>query len=353
MTKLIFIISLFLNIVIGKTAKCNEDNKCGEDSPCCSEHGYCGSDLKFCNIGCDPLGSNSDSSCMKPAKCESKAYKFDEKRISTRDDYDGDFEKYDFIITGDYDLKDGKLILKLNKDKGSKVMLTRYAKFATISAKMKSGHSKGVISSFITMSDVKDEIDFEWVGSNTNEIQTNFYYRGVLDHKNGNKTITPIDTHKEFQDYTIDWQSDGIDWKVGNSTIRKMNNKEKLPNTPSRIELGIWNGGSGAEGTKEWAGGEVNFGEAERKDSKGNGYFTIEIESLSVKCNGNFDSSSIEDVRGFEENRKKRSLEKTKSGKAGKKGNGVGLFQNNDLFGHASHVSYSLSLVLIAGLALF
>jgi hypothetical protein len=39
----------------------------------------------------------------------------------------------------------------------------------------------GVVSAAITMSDVKDEIDWEWTGTTTSEAQTNIWFLGIAD----------------------------------------------------------------------------------------------------------------------------------------------------------------------------
>lgn len=41
----------------------------------------------------------------------------------------------------------------------------------------------GVVSAAITMSDVKDEIDWEWTGTDTSNAQTNIWFLGIADCK--------------------------------------------------------------------------------------------------------------------------------------------------------------------------
>ena len=50
---------------------------------------------------------------------------------------------------------------------------------------MKSSRGVGVVSAFILLSDVKDEIDFEFVGADLKNAESNFYYQGVTDCKFG------------------------------------------------------------------------------------------------------------------------------------------------------------------------
>ena len=46
---------------------------------------------------------------------------------------------------------------------------------------MKTSRGAGVVSAFVLFSDVQDEIDFEFVGTDLNTAQSNFYWQGVTD----------------------------------------------------------------------------------------------------------------------------------------------------------------------------
>lgn len=45
---------------------------------------------------------------------------------------------------------------------------------------VKSGRWGGVVTAFITMSSVKDEIDWEWPGANTTQAQSNYFWQGFI-----------------------------------------------------------------------------------------------------------------------------------------------------------------------------
>ena len=45
---------------------------------------------------------------------------------------------------------------------------------------VKTGKWGGVVTAFITMSDIKDEIDWEFPGGATTEAQSNFFWQGVI-----------------------------------------------------------------------------------------------------------------------------------------------------------------------------
>lgn len=45
---------------------------------------------------------------------------------------------------------------------------------------VKTGKWGGVVTAFITMSDIKDEIDWEFPGAQTTEGQSNYFWQGVV-----------------------------------------------------------------------------------------------------------------------------------------------------------------------------
>ena len=47
-------------------------------------------------------------------------------------------------------------------------------------ATVKTSRWNGVITAFITMSDIKDEIDWEFAGNATHEGQSNYFWQGFI-----------------------------------------------------------------------------------------------------------------------------------------------------------------------------
>lgn len=70
--------------------------------------------------------------------------------------------------------EDGKAV------KGTKLSSTRYVHYGTITAKLKTAKWPGIVTAFITMSDVKDEIDWEWTGADVTEAQSNLFWQGFI-----------------------------------------------------------------------------------------------------------------------------------------------------------------------------
>lgn len=64
---------------------------------------------------------------------------------------------------------------------GTLLTSTRYVWYGKISATLTTSQGAGVVTAFIMMSDVKDEIDFEFVGTDLESAQSNYYFQGITD----------------------------------------------------------------------------------------------------------------------------------------------------------------------------
>ncbi|RKP25467.1 glycosyl hydrolases family 16-domain-containing protein, partial [Syncephalis pseudoplumigaleata] len=260
-------------------ANCGElGRKCDKFSPCCSG-GYCDSKLRFCAVNCDPENSYSAKSCFPRPGCVNFETNFgDAKKMTTLENYDGNYQKYELYsdfqpnnahINGNGELQlDMKLGTQKNKEGnyegfGATVTWTRFMQYGRATVEMKSASlSPGVVSSFITKSPEGDEIDFEWVGKDPEEVQSNFYYNNELDYTKGAHHQVGADTSKTYNRYTIQWSPDEIAWLINDKVVRTAKRADtkqadgsyKFPNKMSRIQLSIWDGGMGAEGTAKWAG---------------------------------------------------------------------------------------------------
>lgn len=148
------------------------------------EYGQCGTGA-YCLGGCDPISSYSLDSCVGEPVCQSKTYKWDSldsAALNTK--YLGNASEYDWVYSGYPKLDDGNLLLTMPKNTvGTLFANNHYVWYGKISGKVKSSRGAGVVTAFILLSDVKDEIDFEWIGADLANVQTNYYWQGVLNCK--------------------------------------------------------------------------------------------------------------------------------------------------------------------------
>lgn len=212
--------------------------------------------------------------------------------------YDGNATKYDFTLDkGDlYNLNDsaGDLALLLTETNGgTRISSAHYMWYGTVTAKLKATKWAGVVTAFITMSDVKDEIDWEWPGANTTSAQSNFFWLGKVNYTSTNGQVESVstDTYSNPHTYTFDWQEDQLTWMVDGATVRTVkksdtvvNGTANYPTTPARVQLSVWPAGinTSAPGTIEWSGGMINWNDPDYQAA--GGHFAAVFESVSVTC---------------------------------------------------------------------
>jgi hypothetical protein len=145
-----------------------------------TEYGQCGTGA-FCLGGCDVINSHSFDSCVPNPTCQDATYTFKNlDNVQSIDKYLGDPSKIDWQSQGKASSYNDNLLLTLSQDtSGTLLASTHYVWYGNICAKLSTSQGKGVVTAFIMMSDVKDEIDFEFVGADIQHAQSNFYSQGV------------------------------------------------------------------------------------------------------------------------------------------------------------------------------
>jgi beta-glucanase (GH16 family) len=115
--------------------------------------------------------------------CESKTYTFDNlDGIEPNTKYLGDASKSDWVSSGQPLSFNGNLLLTMAPNTvGTLLASNHYLWYGNITARLKTSRGQGVVTAFILLSDVKDEIDFEFIGADLNTAQTNFYFQGITD----------------------------------------------------------------------------------------------------------------------------------------------------------------------------
>ncbi|CAI7669726.1 unnamed protein product [Penicillium pancosmium] len=271
---------------------CSTSKSCPKEYPCCSE-GTCDTGT-YCLGGCDPRMSYSLDACTPKAVGQDRTFSWsnlDNAALNTK--YLGNASESDWEYSGSPKLKDGNIILTMPQNSvGTLVSSTHYMWYGKIAADVKSSRGKGVVTGFILMSDVKDEIDFEWVGSDLENVQTNFYFQGITNYTNGDTLPTSDNTYSSWHHYEIDWTPQAIKWSVDGTVKRTLTkkstwnataNRYEYPQTPSRMQLSLWPAGraSNAQGTIDWAGGQIDWNAADIRD---HGYYSASFANITMKC---------------------------------------------------------------------
>jgi len=299
------VLSLAASAVVAQAqagqATCGGGSKCPSDSPCCSSYGQCGVGA-YCLGGCDPQNSFDLQSCMPAPVCKSADYKMDSlDDIVPNSQYLGNSSQGNWVSSGTpVPYNDDSILLTMAPSTvGTLLSSTHYVWYGKISATMTTSLGAGVVTAFILMSDVKDEIDFEFVGVDLQHAQSNYYFQGITDYDNA-ANLSASDTHQNVHTYTIDWQPDYVSWAVDGQVLRTKNRNETynettgqyhFPQSPSRVQLSLWPAGlqSNGEGTIGWAGGLVNW---DNTTAMANGYYyamvsdvvSLEITNSPFQC---------------------------------------------------------------------
>ncbi|KAI1956788.1 transglycosylase [Ophidiomyces ophidiicola] len=141
-----------------------------------------------------------------------------------------------------------------------------YMMFGHVEVTMKAAPGKGIVSSVVLQSDCLDEIDWEWLGGNDGQVQTNFFGQGKTATYDRSASHPNPNNQKAFHKYTIDWTKDHIQFGIDGAIIRTItpndaNARGQYPQTPMHLRLGSWAGGdpNNKPGTIEWAGGLTDY----------------------------------------------------------------------------------------------
>ncbi|KAM3066110.1 putative glycosidase CRH2 [Clarireedia jacksonii] len=237
--------------------------------------------------------SFSLESCVPEPVCKDASYTFQNKDgIMQNTEYLGDASKTNWVVSGDAVIYNDNILLTMAADTSGTVMATStYMWYGNVKAKFKTSRGQGVVTAFILFSDVKDEIDYEFVGSKLEVAQSNYYFQGITNYDE-EQDIQLSDTWANYHEYEIQWTPDQIVWLVDgqvgrtkkrSDTWNATSNQWDFPQTPARVQLSIWPGGlaTNGKGTIEWAGGVIDWNS---EDIKNNGYYYASFESVDIEC---------------------------------------------------------------------
>ena len=121
-----------------------------------------------------------------------------------------------------------------------------YMMFGRVEAVLKTAPGQGIVSTLVLQSLDLDEIDLEWLGADSAQVQTNYFGKGRAEpHDRGAFHANP-DHQGSFHKYTIDWTADQVVWQIDGRTIRALTPaaaQGQYPQTPMQVKLGAWASG--------------------------------------------------------------------------------------------------------------
>jgi hypothetical protein len=165
---------------------------------------------------------------------------------------------------------------------------------------MKAAAGTGIISSLVLGSDDLDEIDWEFKGSDTANVYSNYYGKGVQNNTGtGNGGTHPVtgNVQTEWHNYTNVWTSTQLEWWLDGVLVRTLtpaqaNDTKSYPQTPMSLRMGLWAAGDSgqSEGTIQWALGATDYSKAP---------FTMFIQSARVEDYSNGTEYTYGDSSGL------------------------------------------------------
>ncbi|KAK4697810.1 hypothetical protein P7C71_g315, partial [Lecanoromycetidae sp. Uapishka_2] len=219
---------------------------------------------------CNPLTSGScpaDTALGKAVTIDFTAGQSDSFTTQGSPTYDSNGASFTVAKSGDSPLIESKW----------------YIMFGHVEFVLKAAPGVGIVSSAILQSDDLDEIDFEWLGYDDNNVQSNYFGKGLTTTYNRGVSSPAPGNHDGFHTYAIDWTADQIVWSVNGATVRTLTpaatNGYPYPQTPMMIKVGAWSGGDSSNpvGTQQWATGQTGV-----TTNYASGPYTMQLKSIAV-----------------------------------------------------------------------
>ncbi|KAF9363770.1 hypothetical protein BGX34_003377 [Mortierella sp. NVP85] len=262
-------------------------------------------------LGCDSRHSHLDGCFSLPACRHLKETFNDKTHVIPKLDFTGDPLQADWISNYHHiapyakvDPRQRKLLLHVRRDMvktqsgggfGATVSTTRWNKYGTFTAKIRSGSTgPGIVTAFLLSNPaLGEEISFELTGKDPKKVITNYYRRipaspaatvrgplqasrqaNIIPHSHPH-VHSRLESHEEIHDlkrdstthdlvYKIEWNEKQIRWTVDGKVLRTVLAKDiasegGLPENAMQLQLTIWDAGHTLE-TTTWAGGMTEYG---------------------------------------------------------------------------------------------
>jgi len=166
----------------------------------------------------------------------------------------------------DYDPSKGAVFSISSDGNAPTITSKKYIFFGRVEIQVQAAFGAGIVTSAVLQSDCLDEIDWEWLGGDSKQVQTNYFAKGDTTTYDRGGFSAVSNPQTEFHTYTIDWTPEHVQWIIDGNVVRTLayadaKGGSNFPQTPMQIKLGTWVAGrQGApEGTVTWAGGYADY----------------------------------------------------------------------------------------------
>jgi beta-glucanase (GH16 family) len=161
-------------------------------------------------------------------------------------------------------------VFAIEKETNAPTVAThKYMFFGRIDVECQASVGQGIVTSAVLQSADLDEIDWEWVGGDSAQAQSNYFGKGDTSTYDRGAYHDVANALTSVNTYSVEWTSQKIDWIINGNVVRTLAYEDaqggsRFPQTPMEVKLGTWVAGrkDAPEGTVEWAGGYTDFSKA-------------------------------------------------------------------------------------------
>ncbi|WFD31982.1 hypothetical protein MSPP1_003024 [Malassezia sp. CBS 17886] len=273
-------------------ASCGPGRHCPQESPCCSSAGLCGGGAAQCAGGCNPVFSFSAASCQPNPVCQSMNVSVPPAAYNNSGvfcpvlTYSGDPKQAAFTFNSGFLGKgtDG-VLFEMDKAHPSEVATTRYMLYGAVRARLRHRAEAGLVTTFGTMSDVGDNILWQFGGGNGSQVSMNMYALNHVASPLGTVQTWQNFSFANFHEYGIVWQPSAINWTIDGRTVHSVSRAQggaAFPRSPSRVVFRTFGTNSSSPAAlRNWAGGALDFNSPNYQRE---GFFAQEFAHLDVAC---------------------------------------------------------------------
>ncbi|RYP22466.1 hypothetical protein DL765_001678 [Monosporascus sp. GIB2] len=165
------------------------------------------------------------------------------------------------------DYNENGAVFTINKESDAPTVgCNKFIFFGSVEVTVQAAFGQGIVTSFVLQSDNLDEIDWEWLGGDTTQVQTNYFGKGDTTTYDRGAYHNVANPQTTTHTYKIDWTKDHVQWYIDGNMVRELKYADakggtRFPQTPMEIRIGTWVAGrkDAPKGTVEWAGGYTDF----------------------------------------------------------------------------------------------
>lgn len=173
----------------------------------------------------------------------------------------------------------------------------KYIFFGRVDVEVQASTGVGICTSAVLQSDDLDEIDWEWLGGDNAQVQSNYFSKGDVSTYDRGEFHPVVNPTGQFHLYSIEWTPSAINWMIDDQVVRTLpytdaTGPNGYPQSPMQIKLGTWTAGSpdAAPGTITWAGGLADYSQ---------GPFNAYYKSISIVDYAGGDAPTTASVREY------------------------------------------------------